>query len=83
MLRDTRREQSLIYMGDCDVDNLYYSMRQCAHLLPPTEEKRVEVFTRIDGMNIPAGTVVRVVVELIHAPDPERTPILEMEAVPV
>lgn len=65
------------------MDNLYYSMRQCAHLLPPTEEKRVEVFTRVDGMNIPPGTRIVVSVVLEHMPDPERTPVLEMEAVSV
>ena len=58
------------------MDNLYFAMRECAHLL--TEEKRVEVFTRYDGLNISPNCVVRVVVELIHTPDPEITPILDM-----
>lgn len=61
------------------MDNLYFAMREAAHLLPATEEKRVEVFTRFDGLNIPPSTVVRVVVELLHTPDPEVTPVLEME----
>jgi hypothetical protein len=65
------------------MDNLYFAMREAAYLLPANEDKRVEVFTRYDGLNIPASTLVRVTVELIHTPDPEITPELVMEAVAV
>lgn len=60
------------------MDNLYFAMRECAHLLPANEEKRVEVFTRADGLNIPPSTRVVVTVVLEHMPDPQVTPILEM-----
>ena len=60
-------------------DNLYFTMRECAHLLPKHEERREAVFTRFeDGLDIPASTRVRVIVVLEHVPDPERTPVLEM-----
>lgn len=57
-------------------DDLTYAMRECAQLLPKDEERRVEVFTRWDGLDIPPGTFIRVVVELLHKPDPEVTPVL-------
>lgn len=62
-------------------DDLTYSMREAAHLYSAqnTDKPRVEIFSRWDGLNIPPGTHVRVVVELLHDPDPEVTPELVME----
>ena len=61
-------------------DNLYYAMRECAHLYSAqkTDKPRVRVFTRWDGLDIPPSTRVRVIVVLEHMPDKEITPVLDM-----
>ena len=41
----------------------------------------VGFYSAWEGLQIPPGTVVRVVIELLHKPDPEVTPILDMAAV--
>ena len=68
------------------MDNLYYSMREVAALYAAQkrDDPVVYKFTRFDdGLDIPASTVVKVIVVLEHAPDPERTPVLDMGAVTV
>lgn len=61
-------------------DLLDNAMLGCAYLLPPHEERRVRTFTRYDdGLTIPPGTHIEVIVRLVHEPDKQVTPILEME----
>lgn len=59
-------------------DDLDFAMRECAQLLPKGEERRVGIFTRWDGLDIPASTHIEVIVRLVHD-DKQVTPILEME----
>lgn len=60
-------------------DNLDYAMRECAHLLKHEEHRR-GVYTRFDdGLDIPPSTYIEVIVRLVHEPDKQVTPILEME----
>jgi hypothetical protein len=40
----------------------------------------VGFYSAWEGLQIPAGTVVRVVIELLHKPDPQVTLDLDMEA---
>lgn len=65
------------------MNDLIYAMREVALLYAAqnTDVPQVQVFSSWDGLTIPPGTHVRVVVELLHDPDLQVTPILEMEAV--
>lgn len=64
------------------MNNLYYACHEAAHLYAATkrDDPEIQVFTRYDdGLDIPAGTRVRVIVVLEHMPDREITPELVME----
>lgn len=65
--------------------NLQASMREAAQLYAAQkrDDPEIQVFTRFDdGLDIPAGTRVRVIVILEHMPDKEITPELEMDGNP-
>ena len=63
------------------MNNLIYSMREVAHLYAALKQDKPEreVFTRYDdGLDIPPSTYIEVIVRLVHKPDMQVTPELEM-----
>lgn len=64
------------------MNHLLSTMLEVARLYSArkTDLPAVEIFGRYDGLDIPPGTHVRVVVELLHDADPLVTPELEMES---
>ena len=64
------------------MSDLIYSMREVAHLYAAQkrDDPEIRVFTRYDdGLDIPPSTYIEVIVRLVHEPDKQVTPILEME----
>lgn len=71
-------------MHDDKVRLMVYAARELAHLYAAEGIDTPEqfIFTRgEDGIDIPPSTVVRVTVELLHNPDPEVTPVLDMSEI--
>ena len=63
-------------------DDLTYAMRECAFIFAGLGiEYRPEIFTRaVDGLDIPPGTQIEVIIRLVHMPD--ITPVLDMDFIP-